>query len=241
MEKNEKFSNDLVKAYSYLKEKNIKKAISFYNKLNLEFSKSNEQPKKLKNDIMLLYSEINLYLRINELYLKVKEGNFEVLNLEMQRIHDFTHELRTENYKMPLIENKDIDLLVDIYKNAKTEDFNKKHAKIINLIDSNINKAIYEFSNLIIIYNKLFKSLEREERLKIYSQLKTTYRNISINKFLSISGKFPKQIYGKKIEKSNAYEIIKRKKEENKVIFKDVYDMVRKQDYSKAIEFYENL
>ncbi|MBS3174934.1 hypothetical protein J4440_03585 [Candidatus Woesearchaeota archaeon] len=242
------FESELKQAYLYLKNKELDKTILQYNKINNNFSKLNNKPEKLKNDLMLLHKEIEIYLRINEAYIMSNEGNLEFMNSELQLIHDLTYELKNDKYKMPLIEyGENKNFLLSVYANKiNIKDFNKKHNTITELIDSNIDKAIYEFANLTILYHKLYKNLDREKKFEMYSKLKISYRNISIKKLFAMSRSFPKNLYGKKLEQRRF--MVGHKEDKTEVInknpknpFDELHENIKNQDYSKAIEFYENL
>ncbi len=243
------FEGMFKEAYSDIKEKKFNKAILIYNKINNHYKELAEDKKssKVKNDLTILYKELSLYLRINEAYALAQKGNFDSLNSEIKSIHDLTYELKIERDKSPLIEygEKHYEFFLDIFTyNLSLNEFENKHKEVVNLLEENeIDKAMKEFSQLIIVYNKLYVKLDHENKLELYSKLKEAYRNISIKKLFALAKDKPKIVAGNVREELRV--VNKVKKIENREVpqntFKDLHEMIKKGDYSKALEFYENL
>ena len=128
------FEGMFKEAYSLVKDKKFNKAVIIYNKINNCYKELSEDKKtlKLKQDLAVLYKELSLYLRINEAYSLAQKGNFDLLNEEIQQIHDLTYELKSEREKSPLIEygEKHYEFFLDVYTyKVDLNEFDKKHQK----------------------------------------------------------------------------------------------------------------
>ncbi len=243
-------------AYSYIKQGRLDKAILTYNKLSnkLRELKYDKSADKLRKDVAILHRELTLYIRLNIAFTNAQEGNFEFLNNELQLIHDITYGIRTEKEKTVPIEygQNNSQFLLEVCTAPSTLSlFEEQYKNLLRIVDeNNINKAMKEFIQLIVIYNKLYLNLEREKRLELYSKLKGVYRDLSIKKLFAMAREKPKNISGRVITQRKVFvggeaetkkpELkIQQTKPMNK--FEELHELIKKGDYSQAIEFYENL
>ena len=230
-------------AYKNIKLKRFDKAINSYNKLIKLYNSSKEKDNevKLKNDLEILYQELDLYLKVNEAYIQAKQGNFTNFENEIKKLHDITYELSDYQDIKPINLTRS-NFLLDIYTyQIKLEQFEKKYQTAKKLIDENCDEAIKEFSQMVIMHNKLIENLEFEEKEEIYAKLKEVYKNISIKKLLTMSRQ-KYSITETKIPTSKKEKtVIQPTERKLGTSFKELHQKIKEGDYSKIIEMNENL
>jgi len=246
--KGNKFIKRLKDAYSHIKLKKFDRAIVAYNKINSLYKslEENDKTPKLKKDILTLYKELSLYLSVNEAYIMAQQGNFTALDNEIKKIHDLTYDLENNQNESQLLEygKQHHKFFLEVYTfHTNTNQFDKKYQNIKNLIEENHEEAMKEFSQLIVLYNKLAAYLDISRKEAMYSKLKEVYRDLSIKKLFMMSRQKFRGIESVKEQKPKIRKLEKNPTEKRELgtSFKELHERIKEGDYSKIIEMYENL
>ena len=243
--KQKKINNLLKQAYHQIKLKKFNQSIETYNKILHEYRASNQNKIKLKNDIKILYKELNLYLSVNQAYIISQNGDFTGFENQIKKIHDLVYDLQNEEHEQitgyKSVQNK---FLLEVYPYQMNKNqFESKCNKAKKLLENSLDESMKEFSQLLIVSNKLVTKLDLGEKEKVYGQLKALYKEISIKKLFAMSREKYKKVpnikeYKIKIRQKN---IEPKPKAELGTSFKELHDNIKQTDYSKVISVYEKL
>ncbi len=188
------------KVFSYIKKKEFDKAIALYMDVHQAFEALPEEyKKKFEKDVNLVFRELTLYMRINEAYVLAKTGSMAAFRRELDGIHDLTFELQ------PDAGHRDVSVLLDFAKenyeffldvyNYKVNagEFKKKAQHIRALINKkDLHRALKEYAQLLIIYNKVAYILSYGRRLEFYETLKLLFKQVAIQRLLVLASERPK-------------------------------------------------
>lgn len=189
-------------AYSSVKNKDFSKAIDFYNEIFQIYSnlKEKQKTKKLTNDIKILYTEITLYLKLNEAYISAISGNLKLLKEELERLRDIScgvHKTKSQPIEIKQIQNTNTKIqstdkfYLKIYTRKITlADFEFKIGEINNYFSENTqniknsdsyNRLILTYIKANIMLLKILPYLPNEKKIKLYSKLRKAFKNLVLH------------------------------------------------------------
>lgn len=207
---------NLNEIYTSISNRKFRHAVALFLRIESEYNESNNLiPLNIKKNIQMLKEELCLYLRINEAYVIAELGDLQGLRNELDYIYSNLYCSEFDLQFRPLTDyikgNYKFCLEYYTYKITKRH-FIDKHQSVKAFIQNmKLNKAMKEFSHLIILYNKLQTYLDDYEKDIYYSKLKSLFRDISTAKIvdlhsvlkLNVQTKVPNIVKKKKCEKLN--------------------------------------
>lgn len=241
--------------YSFIKDSKFDKAIKVYKDIDSLYRSipKKDRSDSIRKDLRVLYKELKLYLKINDAYALARGGNLQSLKSVMEEMKNIAYELsaeKDENYSADTLinyYNKHNKFFLNIYSyKSSTKQFVSVYEKVKNsLNEGNINLAILNLSQLIIIYNKIALFLGTDEKLQFYSKLKEVYRDVSINRTFALSRSLPRKVHGKEIKShfipKTKYHKSSGEKIEKPQSFKELHKEIKNEDYSRLVDFYESM
>lgn len=187
---NLEFTGLLSKAYLYLQNKEFDKAVALYNELYEKHNTLPEEQKtvKLEKDIHLLFSELRLYLKINEAYIAASEGDMRLLHEELDRIHDIAYEIPLSEVTSPMLDyaSAQYKIFLNIYtKKAQLSEFESLYNKIEKLLEKkNFREAVFNYSHLAVLYQKLSPDIASEKKVELYFNLRALFKKLAIHSLM---------------------------------------------------------
>lgn len=226
--KEQNFRNLLTKIYKNIKDKKFRDAVAMYYQIDKEYKtlSENKKTEKLKKDMSTLYKELGLYLRINEAYVFAQEGDVGKLRKELEAIHDSVYDLDTNDITKPLFDyvTQHYSFCLDIYTyKASKQEFEEGLKKTQKLIErGRVSLALKNYSQLLVLYNKMSEYLEEDEKIKSFYKIKELFKHISVYNLI----KNPKKKSKTKEKQKEIKEVFKQEtpKIEKNIKFKDDYE-----------------
>jgi len=250
------FEGLLKLAYSHIRDKEFESAVELYHTLEKKFKSlpKYKKTRKLHQDILVLYKEISLYLRINEAYLLAQQGETDKLKNELDHITNLSKEVEELPGVNGLLEysGKHYNFCLDVYTYKTTaKNFNHLLTEAKGALDNNdVNNAMKCYSQLLIVYNNLIKFEDHDKRIEIYYETKDLFRDLEMHTLI-------KKAYNRKKAEAKGYEIkppklLKKDKgfnprklpqeyKDSQDDFARIRDTLNGGNYSKAQDMYKKL
>lgn len=194
--------NDVIsKVNQYIKQKNFDKAVTLYLDIHRAFdTMPDEYKKKFEHRVDIVFKELTLYMRVNEAYILAKSGSMAAFHKELDQIHDLTFELEPEVKNQRdiavLLEfaKKNYQFFLEVYTyKANANVFKKKVKRIETLLHKKqVHRALKEYADLLIVYNKVAPILSYGKRLEFYELMKRLFKELSIQRLLLLASEKPK-------------------------------------------------
>jgi len=240
-------------AYSFIKDSKFDMAINVYKKIDFLYRSipKKDRSDSIRRDLRVLYKELKLYLRINDAL--ARDGNLNSLKQVMDDMKNIAYELSEEKDNIYSVDtllnyyNKHNQFFLKVYSyQFSSKQFDSLYNRTkLSLESGDVNNSILDLSQLIIAYNKCAMFLSHDEKLKMYSKLKEVYRDVSIKRTFALSRSLPRKVHGNEIKTSfvpkTKYHKSSGEKIEKPQSFKELHKEIKKEDYSRLVDFYESM
>ena len=233
------FQTLLIKAYHAIKNKQFDKAVITYKELKEKYDKLNQnrQTPKLKKDILVLFGELTLYMKINEAYIMAKQGDLVALKLALDQINELhvTNDEAVPDVKLLLNYSKN-KFCLDVYTYKFTlKEFESLYDKIKELSNQRkINEAIRDFAHLLLAYNTIIRNETYENRMIMHKKIMELLTDIEVKgKLFNIyQNKVIPELKEIPVKLKAADKKLETHKVDKNIMYKKINEEVKKGEYS---------